>query len=323
MAENPQIPKENPLINNKIMLPAKRFRLPSKGLFYTDGEIDDSVMDGEVEIYSMTAIDEINLRSPELLFQGTAIERVFKRCVPEVNKPLQLLAKDVDFILACLRVVSYGNEIEISSRCPICEEKQKEKNDLAVYQLIEDRKAECEKEDIDFEEYRNSKEFIDQVRRLQKRRSEEHSFPINLNAIITNKTIELDEEGCEQFTTTLSNGNTVKFTPFRMDTSVLAYQFQNEGINDDIQKAEEYITFVISSTVKEVDGITDHNNIYEWAKLLPIKLKNELQDHLAKVPEWGVDFSYTIECPECGDAQNASTLLNPISFFMEPSNRVA
>ena len=83
--------EENALLN-KIKLPGKRFRLPSLGLFYNDGELDDSVENGEIEVFSMTALDEISLRSPEFLFSGEAIERVFKRCIPEVKKALRLLA---------------------------------------------------------------------------------------------------------------------------------------------------------------------------------------------------------------------------------------
>jgi hypothetical protein len=112
---------QNPLLQ-KIKIPGKRFRLPSRGLFYTQGELEDGVVDGEIIVYPMTSIDEMYLRSPELLFNGEAIDIVIKRCCPEIKKPLQLVSKDVDFILACLRVVSYGNSYTIKTKCPKCEE---------------------------------------------------------------------------------------------------------------------------------------------------------------------------------------------------------
>jgi hypothetical protein len=105
-------PKNNPLLD-RIRLPGETFKLPSLALFYKNGELDDSVVDGEVHVFPMTTIDEIVLKTPDRLLDGKAIYEVFSRCIPQVKKAGSLLAKDVDYLLACLRLVTYGPEMEI------------------------------------------------------------------------------------------------------------------------------------------------------------------------------------------------------------------
>ena len=103
----------NPLLE-RAHLPGGTYQLPSLGLFYKNGELDGSVKDGEVHIHPMTAYDEVLLRSPDLLLNGDAIVKVFKRCIPQILNPLDLFTKDVDFLLVCLRRVTYGQYFEVS-----------------------------------------------------------------------------------------------------------------------------------------------------------------------------------------------------------------
>ncbi len=99
---------------DRIRIPGETFRLPSGGLFYQAGILSDKVIDGEIYVHPMTAIDEIALKTPDLLFSGKAIEDVFGRCIPDVLLSGKMLAKDVDFLLICLRKVSYGPQMELS-----------------------------------------------------------------------------------------------------------------------------------------------------------------------------------------------------------------
>jgi hypothetical protein len=106
---------DNPLLS-KIRLPGRIFQLPSRGLFYKNGELDDSVKEGELHIHPMSALAEINMKNPDQLFSGQAVEMVFKDCVPGVKKPNQLLSKDVDAIIMFLRTVTYGPNYEFTAR---------------------------------------------------------------------------------------------------------------------------------------------------------------------------------------------------------------
>jgi hypothetical protein len=101
----------NPLLSG-IKLPGRIFQLPSKGVFYKNGELSENVKNGEVHVCAMSALDEITIKNPDQLFSGDAIETVLKNTVSEIEKPSELLAKDVDALLVFLRAVTYGSNYE-------------------------------------------------------------------------------------------------------------------------------------------------------------------------------------------------------------------
>lgn len=107
-----QMPRVNPLLE-RARIPGQTFALPSGGVFYTHDEIDPSVRNGEIVVHPMVTVDEMAMKTPDKLLNGTALDEVFRRCMPQVKQPLRLLAKDVDFLLICLRKVTYGDQIQI------------------------------------------------------------------------------------------------------------------------------------------------------------------------------------------------------------------
>lgn len=107
------VSQSNPLLSG-LRIPGETFRLPSQGLFYDDGELDHSVVNGEVEVYPMTAMEEVILSTPDKLISGKAITEIFTRCIPQIQKPSALLSRDVDFLMVCLRMVTFGQHMEVS-----------------------------------------------------------------------------------------------------------------------------------------------------------------------------------------------------------------
>lgn len=107
----------NPLLAG-IKLPGRTFQLPSRGALYRD-ELDPSCKQGEVHVHPMTALTEINLKNPDLLFNGKALNSVVQECIPGIKKPLELFGRDVDAVLFFLRLVTYGSEyrIEVKHDC--------------------------------------------------------------------------------------------------------------------------------------------------------------------------------------------------------------
>lgn len=101
----------NPLLTS-LKLPGQTVRLPSNGIFYKNGELEDNVKNGEIHVFPLNAYHEILLKSPDFLLNGMAVEKVFSDCIPEVKKPLELITKDVDFLFVCLRKVTFGESIE-------------------------------------------------------------------------------------------------------------------------------------------------------------------------------------------------------------------
>lgn len=130
-----QTERKNPLLE-KVQIPGERFRLPSSGLFYEDDELDESVKDGEIFINPMTAMDELVLKSPDKLLSGESVVEVITRCLPEVRKPQQLLAKDVDYILMALRMVSYGPTVDIT-QAHDCDDAKEHSYSISIRPLLQ------------------------------------------------------------------------------------------------------------------------------------------------------------------------------------------
>jgi len=100
--------------------PSVFLRLPSGGRNYKPGVINlpDS---GELPVFPMTAIDEITSKTPDALYNGSAVADIVKSCVPNIIDPFQITSIDMDAILIAIKSATNGNEIEIESTCPSCE----------------------------------------------------------------------------------------------------------------------------------------------------------------------------------------------------------
>jgi len=99
--------------------PAVYFKLPSQGKNYPEGvlEMPES---GELPVYPMTAIDEITMRTPDALFNGTALVELIKSCVPNIKNPWQINSNDLDAVLIAIRAAGGQNNLDIDTVCPAC-----------------------------------------------------------------------------------------------------------------------------------------------------------------------------------------------------------
>ena len=100
----------NPLINF-IRQPKIFIKLPSKGKYWPEGslKIQDN---GEYPVYSMTAKDELLLKTPDALLNGQAVVDVIQSCVPNVLNAWQIPQIDIDALLIAIRIASYGETMD-------------------------------------------------------------------------------------------------------------------------------------------------------------------------------------------------------------------
>ena len=101
--------------------PSIYLKLPSGGIGYPAGALNKTDT-GELPIYPMTAIDEITSKTPDALFNGSAIVEIIKSCVPDIRDPWSIPSTDLDAILIAIRSAAQGNDMEIESECPSCKE---------------------------------------------------------------------------------------------------------------------------------------------------------------------------------------------------------
>jgi hypothetical protein len=64
----------------------------------------------------MTAKDELMLKTPDALMNGQATVEVIKSCVPSIKNPWHMPSIDIDTILIAIRIATYGENMEFSSK---------------------------------------------------------------------------------------------------------------------------------------------------------------------------------------------------------------
>jgi hypothetical protein len=108
----------NPLIKH-FRQPVLYIQLNSKGRFWNEGALELTTT-SELPILPMTAKDEIILRTPDALLNGTSVVQVIESCCPLIKDAWQAPSIDIDSLLIAIRIASLGNNMTITARCPHC-----------------------------------------------------------------------------------------------------------------------------------------------------------------------------------------------------------
>jgi hypothetical protein len=120
---------ENNPLKQYFRRPSVYMKLPSGGAGYPEGSLD-LPENGELPIYPMTAIDEITARTPDALFNGTAVVELIRSCVPNIKDPWAVTNVDLDALLVAIKAASSpSGEMDIESQCPKCE-------DVSTFKII-------------------------------------------------------------------------------------------------------------------------------------------------------------------------------------------
>lgn len=119
---------QNPLAKY-FRQPAIYMKLPSNGKYWPEGSLNLPVT-GEIPVYPMTARDEVTLRTPDALMNGTGVIEVIQSCCPSIIDAWKMPSIDVDAIFIAVRIASYGYEMPVDTKCPHCGEENNHTTDL-------------------------------------------------------------------------------------------------------------------------------------------------------------------------------------------------
>jgi hypothetical protein len=118
----------NPLVKH-FRRPAIHYRLPSDGKYWPDNTLDLPVT-GEIPVYPMTTADEITLKTPDALMNGSGVVSVIESCCPNIKDAWKMPSIDVDAVLIAVRIASYGKGMSVKSTCPKCNKEHLHEVDL-------------------------------------------------------------------------------------------------------------------------------------------------------------------------------------------------
>lgn len=95
--------------------------LPTSGKWYPANALEDNQF-VHIPIFGMTAMDEIIIKTPDALFNGEATAQVLQSCIPVINNPWAIPTFDLDYLLIAIRIATYGENLDVSTKCPHCNE---------------------------------------------------------------------------------------------------------------------------------------------------------------------------------------------------------
>jgi len=124
----PNIMSPNPL-SKYFRQPAIFINLPSQGEYWPPGSLEMPVTN-ELPVYPMTTKDEVTLKTPDALMNGSGIVEVVQSCCPNILNAWKMPSIDVDTVLISIRIASYGNNMDFDTACPHCNEENTYTQDL-------------------------------------------------------------------------------------------------------------------------------------------------------------------------------------------------
>jgi hypothetical protein len=127
---NQQMQEQNPL-SKHFRQPSIYFKLPSNGSYWNSNSLHLNAT-GEVGVMPMTTKDEITLKTPDALLNGQGVVSVIQSCCPQIQNAWDMPSTDVDATLVAIRIASYGNQMDFTSKCPHCETESDYAIDLGV-----------------------------------------------------------------------------------------------------------------------------------------------------------------------------------------------
>ena len=108
--------EQNPL-RKYFRQPKVYITLPSRGKFYSEG-ILNMPETKELPVFAMTAKDELIIKTPDALLNGQATVDVIKSCIPNIVNPWHMPSVDLDACLVAIRIATYGEILEITTKVP-------------------------------------------------------------------------------------------------------------------------------------------------------------------------------------------------------------
>lgn len=260
--------------------------LPSKGQWYKKESLEKFE---EVEVYSMTANDEIATKTPDALLTGNAVVKIIQNCIPSIKDAWNVTSRDLDYILASIRIASYGDSMGISHKCSKCD--NEDNFSLPLQSLLDHLQS------IDPLYELKVNDFIIRIR------------PLIYKEIISNQLASMQ-----------IRRHLYQITDVTVDDTIDAINKRTDTINTLYDKISDQTKDIICSVVTEIitpDGESETNPVFIKDFILNSEgdYFNAVQDvYLNNTKKMSPPAS-DISCSECGNTDKVTPSLDYSSFF--------
>lgn len=261
--------------------PAVYLTLPSRGNDYEPGVVNIPE-NGELPVYPMTAIDEITSKTPDALFNGTAVADLIKSCVPDIQDPWKISSTDMDAILLAIKAASGSQNLEVESKCPKCEEQ-------SIYTL-------------DIAGILTTFKSPDYTQLLEVDELKIKFGPLTYR--------EMNEAGLAQFEVQKLFQGIAAITDEREKT---------EKTTQALLKITTITMAIIAKTIKYIETpnvvVEDHDHILEFLNSCDKQIYLAIRDYHNNLKEATAMKPLDIKCPNCGHEYQQPYVINASDFF--------
>lgn len=264
--------------------PSIYVKLPSEGKYYPKDSIDIP-SNGEIPIFPMTAMDEVITRTPDALFNGSAVAQLFQSCVPNIKDPWVIPQVDIDMLFTAIRIASYGHEMEMTVSCPHCNEAQDYALDL--------RNVIDQYGSPDF----SKKLIIDDLEIFFK--------PLNYHEISESAQKQFEQQKRIQLTSEAENVTDEQKLKAMSEALTEVTKMTMNTMNESVQSIS------IGGQVVE-----DRQQINEFMQNIDRKLFKKIQDHLTSIRGQSEMKPLQITCRECNTGFEQPFTLDMSNFFV-------
>ena len=266
--------------------PAIYIRLPSQGQFYPAGALVETA-NNEYPVYAMTTMDEITYRTPDALFNGTAVTSVIQSCVPAIRDAWKIPSMDLDTILIAIRIATYGHELDLDTKCPNCQHE-------AAYGV--DLRGIMER--IRAPDYRQPMTLGDL--RI-------HFCPMTYQQMNDNSMAQFEEQKIMQVLTEDPTGDSD----------------QMKRLGDVLRKITAITTKALAQNIERVEipgsQVTEKSHIMEWLTNCDRNTFAQIRDHIVDNKAQGEIPPLDITCTNCQHQYQQNFTLDMTNFFAAAS----
>jgi hypothetical protein len=276
---------DNPL-RQYFRQPAIYIRLPSQGQFYPPGSLT-LTPNSEYPVLPMTTVDEITYRTPDALFNGSAVAQVIQSCIPNIKNAWEMPGMDIDTCLVAIRVATYGHEMDITTKCPKCDHE-------ADYAL--DLRTTMERiRTPDYDKSLNSSDL------------EVFFKPMNYKQMNDNNLSQFEEQKAIEM----------------MEASDADQETKMKQLGDMLKKITSVTIKALAQSISSVKTpdttVTDPAHITEWLANCDRSLFAKVRDHIVNTKRSGELPPLHIKCNECQYEYDQIFTLDMTSFFADAS----
>jgi len=271
----------NPL-SSYFRQPSVYIKLPSEGRYWKEDCLDLPI-NGEIPVFPMTARDEIVLRTPDALANGSGVVELIKSCCPNITDPWGMPGCDVDAVLIGIRIASYGQEMDFDSKCPHCSHDNTHAVDLT--------------------------HMLDHIRLA------------DYQTVLNIKKLKIKVKPQQYFS--VNQTSRINFEEQQILRSITSIEDENEKIEKFTEQLKRLVALNIQIVTDSTEYIeTEHGqkvhsseHIREFYENADNNIVKQVQNHLEKINKDAAIPKQNVECEECKKSYKVEITFDYANFF--------